>query len=342
MDDFARLPSRERRVYFEQAAIRLGLSAQMVEKDFWVCWSLKWLFALDEFRDHLTFKGGTTLSKAYKIIERFSEDVDVAIERSFLGFGGENEPERGTSGNEQQRRIADLKTACQAAVADRLQPQLSDTFEKALGGDTDWKFSLDPDDPDRQSLLFHYPPAIRTNLSPYFATSVKIELGARSDHFPVEKRFITPYLADAIPKSLSNAPAEVRVLAAERTFWEKATILHMLHHAPETKKIPPRMSRHYYDVYRLAQSPVWQRAMAGIELLDRVAVHKSVFFKTAWAHYETARPGTLRLTPSDRIVDELRQDYLGMQPMFFGSPPVFQEILSALPKLEERINGSAE
>ena len=97
---------------------------------------------------------------------------------------------------------------------------------------------------------------------------------------------------------------------AERTFWEKATILHMWHHAPEHKKIPPRMSRHYYDVFRLAQSPIWQRAMAATGLLDRVAVHKSVFFKAAWAHYDTARPGTLRLTPSDHIVDELKQDYL--------------------------------
>ena len=89
MDDFARMPSEERRLYFQQAAAEMGISAQIVEKDFWVCWSLKRLFSLDEFRGHLTFKGGTTLSKVYHIIERFSEDVDVAIERDFLGFGGE-------------------------------------------------------------------------------------------------------------------------------------------------------------------------------------------------------------------------------------------------------------
>jgi len=340
VDDFARLPSDDRRVYFEQAAARLGLSAQMVEKDFWVCWSLKWLFDLDEFRDHLTFKGGTTLSKVYKVVERFSEDVDVAIERSFLGFGGEKEPEQGASGKEQQRRIADLKVACQAAIADRLQRQLRDAFENALCSNSNWGLSIDPHDPDQQSLLFHYPSAI-TNLSTYFATSVKIELGARSDHFPVEKRTITPYLGDAIPESLSNAQAEVRVLAAERTFWEKATILHMLHHAPKDKKLPLRMSRHYYDVYRLAQSPIWQRAMGGIGLLDRVAVHKSIFFKVAWAHYDTARPGTLRLMPSEHLVDELRQDYLDMQAMFFGTHPTFQEIVSYLPELEERINDAA-
>jgi predicted nucleotidyltransferase component of viral defense system len=80
MDDFAKLPSQERRLYFEQTAARLGLSAQIIEKDFWVCWTLKRLFALHGFRDHLTFKGGTTLSKVYRIIERFSEDIDVVLE----------------------------------------------------------------------------------------------------------------------------------------------------------------------------------------------------------------------------------------------------------------------
>jgi predicted nucleotidyltransferase component of viral defense system len=98
MEDFARLPAEERRLYFEQAAAQLGMSAQIVEKDFWVCWILRRLFLLDEFRDHLTFKGGTTLSKVYRVIERFSEDVDVAIERGFLGFDGENEPEKAKAG----------------------------------------------------------------------------------------------------------------------------------------------------------------------------------------------------------------------------------------------------
>ena len=116
----------------------------------------------------------------------------------------------------------------------------------------------------------------------------------------------------------------------------------MLHHVPENRKILPRMSRHYYDVFRLGQSPIWQRAMAAIELLDRVAVHKSVFFKMAWAHYDTARPGTLRLTPSDQIVGELRQDYLDMRPMFFRTPPSFEEILSSLPEMEAQINNAAK
>jgi hypothetical protein len=141
-----------------------------------------------------------------------------------------------------------------------------------------------------------------------------------------------------LPEALSEGVAQVRVLAAERTFWEKATILHTLHYVPGDKKIPPRMSRHYYDVFRLARSPVWDRALAAIKLLDRVAIHKSVSFKVAWANYDKAHLGTLRLTPSDHIVGTLKQDYIAMRPMFFSEPPSFEDILSLLPNLESRIN----
>jgi hypothetical protein len=341
MDRFARLSSEDRRRYFEEAAARLGLSAQMIEKDFWVCWTLKHLFSLSDFHGHLTFKGGTTLSKVYHVVERFSEDLDISIERAFLGFGDDKEPERAASGKEQQRRIARLQATCRTAIAERLMPQLHEAISSRLGDGVVWSLVKDQADRDEQTLLFLYPPAVGVDLSPYFAGSVKIEIGARSDHFPTEDVNITSYLVDVFPDALTDRTARVRVLAAERTFWEKATILHMLHFLPRKKKLPPRMSRHYYDFFRLVQSRIFGRAMSAIKLLDRVAVHKSVFFKTAWAHYETAHPDTLQLTPSAHIIGELRQDYIAMQPMFFGEPPPFEEILAGLPRLQEEIRNHA-
>ena len=338
MDNFVQLPQDERRVYFEQTAARLGLSAQIIEKGFGVCWSLKRLFTLDEFRDHLTLKGGTSLSKVYNVIERFSEDVDIAIERSFLGFGGDHEPEKGASGKEQQRRIAKLTEACQISISQRLAPQLHAAIATHIDERNEWSLDDDPADKDEQTLLFKYPSAIATELSPYFAASVKIELGARSDHFPVESASVTPYLCGAIPDALSDSAAPVRVLGAKRTFWEKATILHMLHRQPEGKPVAPRMSRHYYDVFQLSNSSILEQAMESIDLLDRVAQHKSVFFKSAWAKYDTARPKTLRLLPRDNIVAELRRDYAAMQPMFFDEPPAFAAILDRIHELEQRIN----
>lgn len=306
MDDFAKLPSQERRLYFEQTAARLGLSAQIIEKDFWVCWTLKRLFVLDGFRDRLTFKGGTTLSKVYRIIERFSEDIDVAIERDFLGFGGPNNPEEGKTGKEQQRRIDRLKLACQAVIADQLMPQLDAAITTALSGDAGWLLSLDRADPDRQTLQFTYPASIRGDLSPCFSTSVKVELGARSDHFPVEQATVTPYVADAFADAIDRPQTSVRVLTAVRTFWEKATILHVLYHQPEGKAIGQRISRHFYDIYQLSRSPVLEQALRCLDLLDRVALFKSVFFKVGWAKYEDARTGHLRLAPPTRVLDQLR------------------------------------
>jgi hypothetical protein len=167
---------------------------------------------------------------------------------------------------------------------------------------------------------------------------VKIELGARSDHFPVERTSVEPYLSDPFPDALDNPSARVRVLGVERTFWEKATILHMLHHWPVEKKIAPRMSRHYYDVFQMSHSYAIDRAMDEIDLLSRVATHKSVFFRSSWARYDRAIPGTLRLVPCEHHVRPLEQDYDAMQPMFFGSAPGFDEILRRLPELEGKIN----
>jgi hypothetical protein len=338
MDGFARLPGQERRLYFEQTGARLGMAAPLIEKDFWVCWTLRRLFSLDEFGDHLTFKGGTTLSKVYHVIERFSEDVDVAIERGFLGFGGANEPEEGPTGKQQQGRVVRLAEVCRVAVKDRLLPQLRQTVASALGGDVAHTLTLDPADPDQQAVRFQYPLAITGKLSPYFTASVKIEFGARSDHFPVEDAVVKPYLWDVFPQAFSVPETSVRVLAAARTFWEKVTILHMLHHLPENKKVTPRMSRHYYDVFRLSQGPIWEQALASINLLERVAAFKSVFFKAAWAKYEEARCGTLRLVPAKHTIGVLLRDYEEMQPMFFRDPPTFEVILEHLARIERKIN----
>jgi hypothetical protein len=338
VDDFAKLPDQDRRIHFEQSAGRLNLSAQIIEKDFWVCWCLKRLFLLDEFRGHLTFKGGTSLSKVYKAIERFSEDVDVAIERSILGFAGDKEPEKGETGKEQQRRLDRLTEACQNTIADRLLPKLRKAINTSLGHETGWSLSLDSSDPDRQSIVFQYPSAIVGYLSPYFPSSVKIEMGARSDHFPVEERSVTPYMLDAFPNVLANPSTTVRVLTATRTFWEKATILHRLYHIPEHSAIPPRMSRHYYDVFMLSQDEIWKEILGSLKLLDRVVEQTDFFFKRAWAKYDEALHGKLHLSPPDRIVKVLKQDYQDMQPMFFSEPPDFDKILSRLPELEKLIN----
>jgi hypothetical protein len=130
------------------------------------------------------------------------------------------------------------------------------------------------------------------------------------------------------------------VLAAERTFWEKATVLHMWHHAPAEKQFRDRLSRHYYDVVRLYEHELGKAAIKDTELLLKVARHKEVFFPAAWARYADARPGTLRLVPPDGRLLELEQDYRKMQEMIFGEAPSFEHLVEVLREIERQVNGA--
>ncbi len=340
MERFARLGSEERRDYFEAAAAALGnMSAEIVQKDFWVCLTLKELFNLKDIGTHLTFKGGTSLSKVFGIIKRFSEDIDIAIERDFLGFGGNNDPERAASKKKRERRLQGLKVKCQEVIRDQILRALSERFEASLGTE-DWSLTVDDEDPDRQTILFTFPNAISDGFAGYVGPVVKIELGARSDHWPVQQAAVSPYLHEVLPDALHEPNFEVRALAAERTFWEKATILHTLYHWPEAKTFPVRMSRHYYDVYMLLASSIGSIAAEDEAMLIRVAEHKAIFFRSASARYEEARRGTLRLSPPDHRQDDLRADFAAMSSMFFDPAPPLDAILAAILAFEKRFNGN--
>jgi predicted nucleotidyltransferase component of viral defense system len=339
MDDFACQSSDERRKYFEQAASQLNITPQLVEKDFWVCWTLKRLFGLTEFGPHLTFKGGTSLSKVYNVIKRFSEDVDVAIECDSLGFCGDNDPEADVTKKEQQRRVKRLKEACREKIVGELQPALYVAMEAALPTDKTWNLKVDETDREGQTLLFEFPTAVRSKLA-YILPSVKIELGARADHIPAEQAEVSPYLCEPFPSALVNKNAMIRVLAAERTFWEKVLILHQLYHLPAEKQFPARMSRHYYDVFQMAEGNIGKRALSKMDLLPRVVAFKSVYFEAPSARYNEACPGSLRLVPQQRVEAELKSDYDSMQTMFFGASPSYVTIIEGLQKLETRINAT--
>ena len=337
MNRFASLPHKEKRAYFEVAAANLNIMPQLVEKDFWVCWILKILFSLPEVGEHLTFKGGTSLSKCYDVIKRFSEDIDISIERSFLSGSRAMEPDKEESNKENQKRLKELHLACKAKIDDVIFPVLKKSVASVLPDKKEWKLELDVEDEDGQTILFIFPHAMTSHAENYIRSSVRIELGARSDHWPVETATVVPYIAN-IAGDIAIEGASLRVLAAERTFWEKATILHMIYHYPAEKNVPPRMSRHYYDIYAMVDSPIYKRALDNMDLLKHVAEHKSLFFKANWAHYEIARQGTLRLLPRDDQMSQLKNDYRQMQQMFFEEPPSFERIIEKLKGIKEKIN----
>ena len=338
MDRILELSPRQRAEVFQQATQATGMDAIIIEKDFWVCWTLKELFRLPEIGEHLIFKGGTSLSKVFKIIERFSEDIDVSIDRAFLGFGGTNEPEAGGSNKEKQRRVEALKEACQQKIATGLHPELDAAIKSKITADQPWSLRNDDEDPDQQTLLFEYPSSFAPAATGYIRRMVKIEMGARADHWPCESKTVTPYVAEQFPQGFREGSCAVKVLSAERTFWEKATILHAEFHRPADKAIPERFSRHYCDFYELIRKGVAESAVKKPELLARVAEHKSLFFRSASARYGEAVRGSLRIAPPEHRLKPLRDDYGKMQQMFFGEPPEFDSIIALLTQWESEFN----
>lgn len=342
MDDVARLPVADRRDLFAASAARRGINLALVEKDFWVCWSLKEIFSRPGPPTGLVFKGGTSLSKVWGVIDRFSEDVDLSFNRDDLGFGGDADPARASSRKKRDRQLEQLSEACSTLIEDVFVPGLKVTFARMLAtphGDQ-WRLEIDPE--DKQTVLFHYPAMAPRTTPPdklYLRPFVKLELGARSEHWPSEDARISPFAAEDVPSAFTSPECTVRVVGAERTFWEKATILHGWYHAAPGRPLRDRQSRHYYDVFKLYQSPRGATAIADLELLRSVARHKAVFFAAVWAKYEEAVPGTLRLVPPDFRLPELERDYALMRnEMLFGPAPTLGELLDTLRLIEQRVN----
>lgn len=334
MDQFVNDTPVQRDEAFQEAAARLGMSKAIIEKDFWVCWSLKQLFALPSFGDHMIFKGGTSLSKVYDVIHRFSEDVDLSLDRAQLGFEGDRDPENpDLSGKKQKQLLQELQDAAEAEVSGPLLAEIQAAFDAGL----DQGFSLTVDPGDTQTLLFAYP-SLSDSASGYVKPVVRFEFGARGVHLPAEVREISPYVHQAFPDLLGSGGVDVKVLGVERTFWEKATILHMLYHQDPAKPLADRMSRHYYDMAQLIGHEAKKRAVGSLDLLEQVAHHKSVFFKAAWANYEDAKPGSLRLMPNAELSAALRRDYSGMREMIIGDALNFDDILVAIEAFEGEIN----
>lgn len=305
------------------------MASAVVEKDFWVCWVLKEIFADAHLREHIVFKGGTSLSKVFGLIDRFSEDIDLILDWRLLGYGsGDLDPYEDQPSNTQQARFnSEFNERAAEYIVETLCPQLTDI----LGSCPSVKISIDPD--DGQLVHVAYPAAFPEE---YLRPEIRLEIGPLASFVPSESHTIKPFAAQAFPNVFDSPDCPVVAITAERTFWEKATILHQQAHRPNA--IPARYARHYYDMYQLAKSPVRISALADLELLADVVAFKSRFYRCPWAQYDKAKPGSFRLVPDEDRGKALRADYREMGIMIFGEVPSLDEIIRALHKLEDEIN----
>jgi hypothetical protein len=214
-------------------------------------------------------------------------------------------------------------------IAQTLCPELNDLLQQEEMG-----LSADMDSDDPHAVCIRYPAAFS---EAYIRPEVRLEIGPLASWVPSATRVIRPYAFDVVPEVFENPECRVIAIAAERTFWEKATILHQEAH--RTTQIPQRYSRHYYDLYKLAVSSIRAAALSSPKLLEDVVAFKRRFYPSAWARYELAVLGSLNLLPTAAShIQQLERDYADMQVMFFGKSPAFGAILDELRALENQIN----
>lgn len=330
---FLALPQDERRLYVEQAATRRNVSPVILEKDFWVCWVLAVLFG-SRFAEVMVFKGGTSLSKVFGVIDRFSEDIDLSLSPAFLGLSDADPQSRTQAG----KWMEQAEAACADAVNAQLRPELEKVAADVLGErEAGWfEFVLD-EATNSPVLKFHYPTTQPSGFD-YLARSVKLEFGSLTEQQPTERHPVRPWLADEIPAAFTDWHCDVIALDVQRTFWEKATILHSEYHRAPEKPTPDRFSRHYADTVALSRHRIASEAVNNADLRQRVVDWKSRFFASGWSRYDLAQPGTFRLVPPPEREAALRHDYAAMRDMYMGAPASFDDILGTLADLERRIN----
>jgi hypothetical protein len=329
MYQIANEDANNRRELFNRTARRMGVSETIVEKDFWVCFLLDLLFHHSQDATHFCFKGGTSLSKGYGVIRRFSEDIDLILDWRLLGYS-RDEPWTERTNNQQDHLNEEMGERTNKYLTEVLMPEI----EGLAGTYVREQVQLHVEGNSEQTICFAYPHLFHDS---YVMPEIRLEIGALAAWTPYGDRMIHPYAADYYPDVFKQANTAIRTVEARRTFWEKATILHREAHRTDGR-LPERYSRHYYDLYMLSQTPIKEEALEDLELLRTVVRFNERFYRSSWARYEDATPEKIRLVPSDATIARLAEDYGNMQEMLFGDKPSFDVIMQGLRTLESEIH----
>lgn len=326
---------------FLTAAQRLGAPLINIEKDFWVCWTLNTLYhRFPKGGPRLLFKGGTSLSKAYGLINRFSEDIDVTVFRDDLGHPASPAELAALSNKKRKAAFDAIAEDCRVYIATNMLASVSELLLEDTKGQG--RVEVDETDPSGQTLLVWYP-RVDASDTGYVQAAIKIESGAKSALDPNKPRTITPYIAEDVVK-LDLAVPSVTTIDAERTFWDKVIIAHGLRNwfdrRGELKQDGQRISRHYYDLHCMLLTDIGSNAIAGLALGSECIEHANTFFNRPDFNLGTAAPGSFALVPHGDMVDRLARDYENTKAMIFGDAPEFDALMSSISRLEKALNSA--
>ena len=324
MNKIANLPKQQRSELFSETATLMNTTNSIVEKDFWVVWTLDKIFTDDRLNKILMFKGGTSLSKVFNLIGRFSEDIDLILDWRLVS--NENPLNEQESKNKQVKFNEQINENAKEYIKNELLPIISQNLSPLC------TCSMAE---DGFSINVKYPNAFDDN---YLRPEILLEIGPLASWLPSDSFEISSFAAQKFPQVFEKTKCDVNTIVAKRTFWEKATILHHEANRPLDSAMPTRYSRHYYDLAMMAKNEVKDEALVDLELLKNVVEFKQKFYPRIWAKYEEAVPGTLKLLPPEFRLDSLEKDYKAMQNMIFDKYISFEEIIDSLRKLEKEIN----
>lgn len=325
-NDFFSLPEAQQRMVLEQAAIRHNLAKQAVEKDLWVTAIIQIIFTLP-CADSLVFKGGTSLSKVWGLINRFSEDIDLAIDRTIFNLDGELT----------KKKVKRLRKESSVFVRDELYRQLSDAIgQTPLNGRCTIEPQPDGDGtyPEPRTIFVRYQSLFADQIS-YLSPIVKVEAGSRSLLEPTESVEINSLIETALPTiSTTVASSKVKTAIAEKTFLEKAFLLHELFSTGKPVEAR-RRSRHIYDLHMMMQKGLAENAIANNELWETIHHHRATLTSMQGVDYTPDIRDRIQLVPPTESMASWKNDYEETNgSMIYNNPPSFEDLLESMDLLE--------
>lgn len=337
---FIDLSKEDRTDVLDRVSTELNIrQREVIEKDWWVTAVLRAMFSLP-YAEHLSFKGGTSLSKCWHLIDRFSEDIDIAIDREYMGF----------SGTLSKTQISDkVRRATCSFIRETMQYDIAEQLHR--NGIAKDKFQLNVDitpisTTDPEAININYDSVLTFSIDGehglYVLPKVKVEVSGRSMSEPVSEVALDSMIDQVYPKTpFAESKFNVRAVLPERTFLEKIFLLHEEFAKPKDLIRVERMSRHMYDIGQILKTPVAERAIHDRQLYRQVIEHRRTFIGLRGFDYDTLDPNALNIVPPASIIDQWKADYEDMRLyMIYGESVSFEDLVDKLKELNDRIKAS--
>lgn len=328
----------EFKALMQEASNEYNIGEAMIEKDYWVTWCINYLFGHSPWRDRLGFKGGTCMAKAYDVISRFSEDVDILLDWRLLGYRAK-EPMEPTSNRKRDLMKKDMNERTVMYLAEDMLPVMQRDVLEMLG--PEFRVYIAENDP--MSIQFEYPKVFSPD--PNILSTVKLEIGPMSQWSQLTPQPITSMIDKAIPGVNIFTPIPVLSVSPERTFWDKVSILQNVSHWRDknpTREIKDRYSRHYYDVYRILNSPYRDACLANTDLFFEAMDFSARFYPVTTFDYKEIDFSNLQLEIPQSLLPALKLDYERMKGMLFGDKPSFDTIYQSILAFKEELRATVQ